>query len=188
MPTPAPLYIPNQWPKIVEICLQEYWAYLFIHHYFSAPKATVSFLITADVLGWQACKSVWPSTIPYLPCGKSLHRNLQWPLNNILRLHPYLLSKPDPATPVHRLPMNEARPFFPLMVIGRVLLWVLCSLSVYLLGCDLVFYGKKLFISDPDFQETRDDSLGMTACSALFCLQPLPELSPSIPSQYSLCS
>lgn len=182
VPTPAPLYLSNQWPKSVEICLQEYWAYLFIHHY-SAPRATRQLLDYCRRPSLQVCL-----TIPYLPCGKSLHRNLQWPLSNILRLHPYLLSKPGPATPVHRLPMNEARPFFPLMVIGRVLLWVLCSLSVYLLGCDLVFYGKKLFISDPDFQETRDDSLGMTACSALFCLQPLTELSPSIPSQHSLCS
>lgn len=47
---------------------------------------------------------------------------------------------------------------------------MLCSLSEDLLGYDLVFYGKKLFISDPDFQETRDDSLGMTVCSVLFCL------------------
>lgn len=182
---PCPL-IPNQWPKIVEICLQEYWAYLFIHHYFSAPRATCQLLDYCRrprLAGLQVCL-----IIPYLSCGKSLHRNLQWPLTNILRIYPYLLSKPGPATPVHRLPMNEARLFFPLMVIGRVLLWVLCSLSVYLLGGDLVFYGKKLFISDPNFQETRDDSLGMTACSALFCLQPLTESSPSILSQHSLCS
>lgn len=83
--THCPL-ISSQSPKAVEICLQKYWAYLFISTSL-LPEPSLSFWITAEVR--LASLKVWLTIPKYLPCGKSLPKNLQWPLNYILlRLPP----------------------------------------------------------------------------------------------------